>query len=239
MIPKISMYNLASLDGRIDWIINSPETMYRYYTLAFHWRSDAILIGSNTLVALGEEDPNEAEFSQKPEQNPPPPGTEHLMYEPKPLLVIVDSSGRVHNYRMLQKEPWWRDMVVLCSKTTPQSYLEYLCSRQVNYIIAGDDHVDIRSALEELNRQYGVITIRTDTGGVLNGILLREGLVDEVSVLIGPMMIGGTTPKTIYSAQDLSSANDVVTLKLTHMERIDEDYVWLTYDVIKNHIPQS
>lgn len=78
---------------------------------------------------------------EKPEQNPPPPGTEGLMYEPRPLLVIVDSSGRVHNYRMLQKEPWWRDMVVLCSKKTPLSYLEYLEKRQVKYIIAGDNRL--------------------------------------------------------------------------------------------------
>jgi len=56
MLPKISLYNLASLDGRIDWIINTPKTMFRYYKLAFHWKTDAILVGSNTLTALGEEE---------------------------------------------------------------------------------------------------------------------------------------------------------------------------------------
>lgn len=235
MLPKISLYNLASLDGRIDWIINTPETMFRYYKLAFHWRTDAILVGSNTLTALGEdESEKDAVYMEKPEQNPPPPGTGDLMYEPRPLLVIVDSNGRVHNYRMLQKEPWWRDIVVLCSKKTPKSYLEYLKKRQVKYIIVGDGRVDIRSALEKLNLQYGVTTIRADTGGTLNGVLLREGLVDEVSVLIGPMMIGGTSPRTIFSAPDLRSGTGVINLKLTHMEEIDTGYVWLIYDVIKD-----
>lgn len=85
----------------------------------------------------------------------------------------------------------------------------------------------MRAALEELNRQYRVTTIRADMGGTLNGVLLREGLVDEVSVLIGPMMIGGTSPRTIYSAPYLTSGTDVIDLKLTHMEQIDTDYVWL------------
>ena len=234
MLPKISLYNLASLDGRIDWVINTPESIYRYYKQVFHWRTDAILVGSNTLVVLGEDESEEdAVIAGKPEQNSPPPGTENLIYEPKPLLVIVDSNGRVHNYRMLQKEPWWRDIVVLCSEKTSKSYLDYLGKRQVHYIIAGDERVNIRSALEELNRQHGVNSIRADTGGTLNGVLLRERLVDEVSVLISPMMIGGTSPKTIYSAPDLLTAEGVVDLKLTHMEKIDDNYVWLIYEIIR------
>jgi 2,5-diamino-6-(ribosylamino)-4(3H)-pyrimidinone 5'-phosphate reductase len=135
---------------------------------------------------------------------------------------------------MLQKEPWWRDIVVLCSEKTPASYLDYLEKRQVQYIIAGDERVDMRSALEELNRKFGVQTIRTDTGGILNGVLLREGLVSEISILISPKMIGGTSPKSVYSAPDLSSGDGVIHLKLTHMEKIDQDYVWLIYDVVKD-----
>ncbi len=237
MLPKITLYNLASLDGRIDWIIETPEMLFRYYKRAFHWKVDAILIGSNTLTALGEDDPDDLiESQKKPAQNPPPPGTEDLIYEPRPLLVVVDSGGRVHNYRMLQKEPWWRDIITICSNKTPQSYLDYLKNRQVRYIIAGETQVDIRGALMKLNREYKVKTIRADTGGTLNGVLLREGLVHEVSVLVGPMLIGGTSPRTIYSAPDLSSFDGVINLKLTHMERIDSDYVWLIYDVIPGKV---
>jgi len=58
--------------------------------------------------------------------------------------------------------------------------------------------------------------------------------------LISPMMIGGTSPRTIYTAPDLDSAEGVPNLKHTHMERIDDDYVWLRYDVVRDEsIPRS
>jgi 2,5-diamino-6-(ribosylamino)-4(3H)-pyrimidinone 5'-phosphate reductase len=58
--------------------------------------------------------------------------------------------------------------------------------RKIDYIVAGDDHVDLRLTLEELNARYGVRIVRVDSGGTLNGVLLRAGLVDEVSALINP-----------------------------------------------------
>ncbi len=233
MIPKISMYNIASLDGRIDWVLDTLESMFTYYELAFHWKVDAILMGSNTVMAFGEhESEEEAVEMPKPTQNNPPAGTENLIYEPKPLLVIADSKGQVHNLRLLQKEPWWRDIVILCSEKTPNSYFEYLEKRHAGYIIAGKEQVDLKEALEKLNEEYGVRSIRTDSGGTLNGILLREGLIDEVSVLISPKMVGGKNSRTIFDAPDLTSFDGVVNLKLTHMEKIKENYVWLRYQVM-------
>jgi 2,5-diamino-6-(ribosylamino)-4(3H)-pyrimidinone 5'-phosphate reductase len=46
-------------------------------------------------------------------------------------------------------------------------------------------------------------SVRTDSDGTLNGILLREGLVDEVSVLISPKMAGGKNSSTVFDAPDL------------------------------------
>jgi 2,5-diamino-6-(ribosylamino)-4(3H)-pyrimidinone 5'-phosphate reductase len=88
-------------------------------------------------------------------------------------------------------------------------------------------------ALEELNARYGVRTVRVDSGGTLNGVLLRAGLVDEVSVLIGPCLVGGTTPRSIFRAPDLTSSEGVVELKLTHVEKLKGDVVWLRYEVVR------
>jgi len=53
---------------------------------------------------------------------------------------------------------------VLCSRATPQTYLDYLRQKQVEFIVAGDERVDLRAALEELNVRYGVKVIRVDSG---------------------------------------------------------------------------
>lgn len=234
LIPKITIYNITSLDGRIDWASSSQEALFLYYGLSFNWKVDAILMGSNTAHSLGEnENENIAVKLPKPLKNSPPPGTEELIYQPLPLLVIPDSGGKVHNFRLLQAEPWWRDIVVLCSKKTPPSYLEYLNKREIKYIIAGDDHVDMHLAFETLNKEYDVRSMRTDCGGTLNGVLLREGLVDEISLIISPNLVGNKDARTFFDDIELKGSNDMIKLKQTHIESLDNGNIWVCYDVLK------
>jgi 2,5-diamino-6-(ribosylamino)-4(3H)-pyrimidinone 5'-phosphate reductase len=225
MLPRVVLHNEMSVDGRIDWL---AVDMGLYYELAGQWPADAMLSGSNTLIDAypPERLLVEDETAFEPPQTDPG--------DSRQLLVIVDSRGRLRNWHLLRKEPYWRDVVALCSQSTPQTYLAYLQERHVDTIITGDDHVDLRRALEELNARYGVKLVRVDSGGVLNGVLLRAGLVDEVSVLVHPSLVGGMTPRSIFQAPDLTSPEDVIPLKLTHVERVRGDVVWLRYEVTEN-----
>ena len=84
-----------------------------------------------------------------------------------------------------------------------------------------------------MNMRYDVEVVRVDAGGILNGVLLREGLVNEVSVLINPELIGGTTPHSMFVAPDLRSFEGVIHLNLQDFEKIADDVVWLRYEIIK------
>jgi 2,5-diamino-6-(ribosylamino)-4(3H)-pyrimidinone 5'-phosphate reductase len=91
--------------------------------------------------------------------------------------------------------------------------------------------VDLRAALEELNRRHGVKVVRVDSGGTLNGVLLRAGLADEVSVLFNPCLVGGVTPRSFFRAEDLVSSEGVIPLRLLEVEKLKGDVVWLRYQV--------
>jgi len=209
----------------MDWFAGGID-MGLYYELAARWNADAMLSGSETmLAAYAQEEAPEAEEStvEPPELHPL-----HV-----PLLVVVDSRGRLRNWQQIRREPYWRNAIAFCSRSTPPSYLAHLQKRHVDYIVAGEDRVDLRAALEELNIRYGVKAVRVDSGGALNGALLRAGLVDEVSVLVSPCLTGGTTPRSIFVAPDLTSPEGVIQLKLAHVEQMANDTIWLRYDVVK------
>ncbi len=87
--------------------------------------------------------------------------------------------------------------------------------------------------LEQLNERYGVRTVRVDSGGTLNGVLLRAGLVDEFSLLITPSLVGGTSPKSAFRAPDLTSVDGVIPLRLLQVEKLEGDHLWLRYEVVK------
>jgi len=219
------MHNAVTVDGRLDWF---SADVAKYYELAAFWKEDATLAGTDTILQA------------YPEENLIPDDDEAFEHrrvdaeDTRALLVIPDSKGRLrHILHMLWHEPYWRDIVILISDSTSQSYLTYLEKRNINYIRAGKDHVDYKKALEELNSSYGVKVVRVDSGGILNGVLLKEGLVDEVSILIHPYLIGGTSPRSIYNAADLVAAAGIVNLKLIHLEQLANDLIWIRYEIKK------
>jgi 2,5-diamino-6-(ribosylamino)-4(3H)-pyrimidinone 5'-phosphate reductase len=57
--------------------------------------------------------------------------------------------------------------------------------------------------------------------------------VDEVCVLVNPELVGGTTPRSMFVAPDLTSPAGVIRLRLLDIERVRSDYVWLRYEVVK------
>jgi len=229
MLPYVVIHNAISVDGGLDWLVPEwpgfTEFMGTYYGKVAAFKEDASLCGAETILKAlewGEDvvDDRPAEpFRPEPD-------------DARPLLVIPDSRGRVRIWRWLLEQPYWRAGVALCSTSTPLDYLDYLDSQGVDHVTAGDTHVDLRKALEELDRRFGVRRIRVDSGGTLNGILLKEGLVDEVSLMIAPVLAGGESVVPLFRAPKLGGVEGLIDMKLKYVERLENDVLWVRYDVL-------
>jgi 2,5-diamino-6-(ribosylamino)-4(3H)-pyrimidinone 5'-phosphate reductase len=224
----VTIYNEISLDGRIEGF---DQDVGRYYRLGFRWRSDAILMGSVTAQAFGPTEPAEQRMRRvpAPERLPVVPGFEDLVYEPRPLLVVPDSRGRVRNWVHALAQPWYGAIVVLTSQATPRHYLEYLDRRGITHLTAGDDQIDLSAALEVLHARHGVQSIRTDCGGRLNGALLAAGLVDEVAVIVNPSLAANPRSQSFVTLPHALSIG--LPLALREVDRLNDGAVWLRYDM--------
>lgn len=224
MLPRVLVHVAASLDGRTDWI---DVDLGLHYGLAARWQPDCMLTGADTILA----DPGYApEAGDEPDDGAVAGGDSRE--DARPRLVVVDSRGRVGNWRALRAVPFWSEPTALCSRSTPSEYLQYLERRAVDAIVAGDDCVDLRAALEQLADRFAVRRVEVDSGGALHGALLRAGLVHEVSVLVHPALVGGSSPRWWYPAPDLQGPEGAVPLRLVDLEKVGDEVVWLRYDVV-------
>jgi len=220
MLPHVVLHVEASLDGRIDQI--QPD-VGRFYRLAAGFHEDAILTGADTLL----------EGAELPAQDDAEPPTPRAIGGGGPLFVVTDSRCRFDRWNWLRKQPYWRDAVALVAQASPVDGLERLASQDVPTIVCGERRVDLRAALETLVAVYDVRTVRVDSGGALSGALVRAGLVDEVSVLLEPVLVGGVAPRTFLRGPDPSTPGDVAQLRLLNVEQFDDGLVWLRYEVAK------
>lgn len=217
---KIVLHIQTSLDARATGF---DIDMGTHYQLAETFEPDGIISGADTFLAapIPDEVP---EWSFEVAKNFPSCS--------RSVMAIVDSKGRVRNWSGIKKQPFWKTPVALCSRSTPKEYIQYLKEEGIDAIIAGKERVDLKKALKELQSKYGLRTLRIDSGGTLSAIMLKEGLIDEISVILNPCIVGNTNTAHFINPA-VSELPKPCQLKLRQVKELENGLIWLKYDVIK------
>jgi 2,5-diamino-6-(ribosylamino)-4(3H)-pyrimidinone 5'-phosphate reductase len=129
-------------------------------------------------------------------------------------------------------------VVAVCSERVSDEYLAFLRERGVSYLLAGAREpsarsgpgVDLALALEKIGARFGARTLMLEGGGKINGAFLRAGLIDEVSLLVAPVVDGRVGTPTAFDV-----LGDEVALRrvaLEEVERRADDVLWLRYRVV-------
>ena len=223
MFPKIITHNAISLDGSISGFSIDLE---KYYAVAGSYHPDAMLVGSSTAKS-GLEMFSDGIPDERPADFVKPRITEE---DKRPYWVIPDShgllQGRMHIFRRFE---YCKDVIVLLSEKSPESYVKYLLERNYDVIISGHEDVDLKKSLEILSQKYSCHVVLTDSGGNLNKALLEEGLVDEISLIINPVLVDQRHLKLF---RNLNLARKNIQLELIKSENLDGN-ILLHFRIIK------
>jgi 2,5-diamino-6-(ribosylamino)-4(3H)-pyrimidinone 5'-phosphate reductase len=223
MLPWVITFNATSLDGCITGF---DADVNLYYQLASEIGADAVLMGSKTVLTGFNAKPGDVSEESQEDFQPREMNTQ----DQRPLLVVPDSRGKIRIWSEVRRMPYIRDIIVLCSRSTPQEYLDFLDERFIPYMIVGYEQADLETALNELNLQFNVKMVRVDSGGELNGVLFQAGLVDEVHVLIHPILVG-IAEDSIYNM--VGSTMENIQLKLVNINNLEDGMVYLKYRILK------
>lgn len=82
---------------------------------------------------------------------------------------------------------------------------------------------------EILADKFDVERMAVVGGGHINAGFLKDGLLDEVSILIGAGIDGRAGMAVVFDG--LEADHPVTQLKLTDVKKYDSDAVWLRYTV--------
>ena len=94
---------------------------------------------------------------------------------------------------------------------------------------------DLSEALRRLKSEFGCERLTVQCGGTVNGLLLREKLLDYVDVVVAPVLIGGKDTPTLIDGRSLLSADELPglgVLKLQSCHVLQDSYLRLQYEVV-------
>jgi riboflavin biosynthesis pyrimidine reductase len=231
---RLVTFNVASIDGRIaisrstpSWLDARWKPLGRFETvdaLSLHGARIS-LQGSNSFT--GRDAPG-AIFEDHAAARVPAgdflPAS--LQSHPGRWLVVIDSRARI---RWTIFEMDGTKLAVLLSRTTPAAYRRFLREHEVPYLEAGEDHVDLGRAVHRVGEVFGVDRVVSDAGGVLNGVLLRSGLVDEIDIQFLPVVVGSAGAPAIFEGYDLGALGSIRDLDLISAETRPDGSVFARY----------
>jgi 2,5-diamino-6-(ribosylamino)-4(3H)-pyrimidinone 5'-phosphate reductase len=98
-----------------------------------------------------------------------------------------------------------------------------------------DENIDFVDLFSKLHAEHAVERMTIQTGGELNAVLLRSGLIDNVLVVVAPCLVGGRTTTTLVAGESLQTTEDLAKirpLKLRTCTPLKDSYVRLEYEVV-------
>jgi 2,5-diamino-6-(ribosylamino)-4(3H)-pyrimidinone 5'-phosphate reductase len=204
--PYVVVHVAVSVDGATTGF--EPDVQ-RFYALARMWREDVTLVGADTILA------QEKALAAVPRPGPAPDG---------PLLAVVDGRRRVREWEALRDCGAWSGVLALRAGATHAAPER----SPVRELVTGGERVDLAAALGALGDR-GAEVVRVDSGGSLIGAMLRDGLVDEVSLLVHPRVTGAASDRRWHGSAPAAALN----LKRLTCEPFDGGVVWLRYRVVR------
>ncbi|WP_176057624.1 dihydrofolate reductase family protein [Paraburkholderia sp. BCC1876] len=222
MKPYIVAHMMSSLDGRSltdGWHLDFASDLYEDTAATFE--ADGWICGRVTMqeISHGDDYPKGLAKGTVPR-------TDHIVERNAAQYAIsIDPQGRV---AWKSNTALKSHVVEVLTSQVSDDYLAYLQSIGVSYVFGGEHELDLGKVVQTLAHELGVKKLIVEGGSHVSGAFVNAGLVDEVSVLILPLVDGRSEhPSSFEVAMNKWQAPAYLTL--TSVEKTQHDAVWLRY----------
>lgn len=212
--PHIICHMMISIDGRIDCEMTAKISGVKEYydslkalnvqaTVSGRVTAQLELVQDGEFVSKKEEIFGREGFSKKCDSDN--------------YCVVVDTKGSLlwtHPKELNQP------LIVITTMSVKKDYLDYLDSERISWIAVGEKQIDLVHACEILAREFGIERMAIVGGGHINAGFLREGLLDEVSLVVGPAIDGRAGMTALFDGLD--AQKEPTPLKLETVNRYND-----------------
>ena len=149
-------------------------------------------------------------------------------------FVIIDNKPHL-NESGIDYICHWVDKLLLV--TTNKNHIAYRVKEKYeNLDILYYETLDLEKLLQDLYSKYNAERLTIQSGGTLNGMFVRNKLIDFVNVVIAPIIVGGKEVSTLVdgeSIKDKNELNRLMPLELLQCNKLNDSYIQLKYKVLK------
>lgn len=209
--PYIICHMVTSIDGKVtgDFLFQNEcaEATEIYYRLNRERKSDGFICGRVTMQGsfTGGFYPDLSQYKPVDKKR------DFIVDNLSGFYAIAfDTHGKLgwESNKIIDpdKDPGYdgAQIIEVLSEDVDERYLGYLEAMEIPYIFAGDTAIDVELALFKLKNIIGCETLLLEGGSIINGAFERAGAVDELSLVVAPV-IAGKDSKPLFMDSDIAS----------------------------------
>jgi len=212
--PFIHLKMALSLDGRISLSRNVSSRLSGNEALAhvhsLRHESDAILIGANTAAV---DDPQLTDRSRRPRSRPL-------------VRIVLDSKLRISPNSNLARAGDASPTIIYTSEGANSSAKKIRRSgAEVVPIPSGPRN--LQAVIEDLYKRE-IQSVLVEGGSEVAAAFLEAGLVDKITFIYSPLVIGGAAPIAI-GGKGASSLLQAIRLRDLELDQLGDDFILTGY----------
>ncbi|MCY1043890.1 RibD family protein [Corallococcus sp. bb12-1] len=220
--PYVICHMVPSLDGRIvtkGWKLSS-SALAEYERTARKFKADAWMIGRISMEPYA----GKAKVPVRKVSRPIPRTDFVAPHDAESYAIALDPSGKL---TWKSNDIDGEHVITVLTEQVSDDYLAFLQARGVSYLFGGKTRLDLEQVLGKLRKAFGIKKLLLEGGGKINGSFLAAGLIDEVSVLVAPLVDGSVGTPSLFDASEGKGAAQP--LRLVSFEKRRGDLLWLRY----------
>lgn len=230
--PYIVCHMLSSLDGRSTsgtekWIFGDYQTLYDQLHASYN--AQAWMCGRTTMEMHAES----ANMPLESIEKDLPEGDFIAPHSETNFSIAVDTKGalrwRSNTITLQFEKPLDHHLVVIITQNTPKEYLAFLRSKGISYIFGGPNSINFTETFSKLKELFGIERMLLEGGAVLNGSIIPTGLIDEISILLVPMVVNNSAAHALFESKEISDPIQTFKYQLVSATPIEQQCVWLKY----------
>ena len=149
-------------------------------------------------------------------------------------FVIIDNKPHLNENGIDYLCHWVGKLLLV---TTNKNHIAYsLKDKYDNLEILYYETLDLTQLLEDLYSKYNAENLTIQSGGTLNGMFVRNKLIDFFNIVIAPIIVGGKDVATLVDGESITNENELnklMPLELMECNKLEDSYIQLKYKVKK------
>ena len=147
-------------------------------------------------------------------------------------FIIIDSRPHLTEQGVKYICNWAKELILVTTNKNHPALTMGIKPDNLHVLVY--DRIDFPVLFADIKSKFGADRVTVQSGGTMNGRMIRRKVIDYVHIVIAPLIVGGRDVATLVDGESITSPDmldKLAPMTLLECNRLENSYIELKYKV--------